>query len=125
MTLYLSRKLRFADAFADRYKRLFRLDERGGLSILEVGCGPGALAEALKRWYPGGQITGIDRDSRFVAFAKEHHPDYAVVAPDDPLVMGLVDRLNEKGFKTFGPRANAAILEGSKVFSKGDRKSVV
>ena len=41
-----------------------------------------------------------------------------VVAPDDPLVAGMVDALNEAGFKTFGPRANAAIIEGSKVFSK-------
>ena len=41
-----------------------------------------------------------------------------VVAPDDPLVAGMVDALNDAGFKTFGPRANAAIIEGSKVFSK-------
>lgn len=50
--------------------------------------------------------------------AKKLKPDYVFVAPDDPLVLGMVDRLNEEGFKTFGPRANAAILEGSKVFSK-------
>ena len=53
-----------------------------------------------------------------VALAKELKPDYVFVAPDDPLVMGLVDRLNDAGFRTFGPKANAAILEGSKVFSK-------
>lgn len=53
-----------------------------------------------------------------VALAEKLQPDYVFVAPDDPLVMGMVDALNEKGFKTFGPRANAAILEGSKVFSK-------
>lgn len=53
-----------------------------------------------------------------VALAEQLQPDYVFVAPDDPLVMGMVDKLNEKGFKTFGPRANAAILEGSKVFSK-------
>ena len=53
-----------------------------------------------------------------VKLAQELKPDYVFVAPDDPLVMGMVDRLNEAGFKTFGPRANAAILEGSKVFSK-------
>ncbi len=41
-----------------------------------------------------------------------------MVAPDDPLVAGMVDALNEAGFATFGPRANAAIIEGSKVFSK-------
>ena len=44
--------------------------------------------------------------------------DYAVVAPDDPLVLGLVDMLEEKGIPCFGPRKNAAIIEGSKVFAK-------
>ena len=53
-----------------------------------------------------------------VELAKKLRPDYVFVAPDDPLVMGMVDKLNAEGFKTFGPRANAAILEGSKVFSK-------
>ncbi len=53
-----------------------------------------------------------------VAFATEHRIDYAVVAPDDPLVLGAVDALNEAGIPCFGPRANAAIIEGSKVFSK-------
>lgn len=53
-----------------------------------------------------------------VELAEKLKPDYVFVAPDDPLVMGMVDALNEKGFKTFGPKANAAILEGSKVFSK-------
>ena len=53
-----------------------------------------------------------------VALAKEIKADFVVVAPDDPLVAGMVDALNEAGFATFGPRANAAIIEGSKVFSK-------
>ena len=53
-----------------------------------------------------------------VAFATENKIDYVVVAPDDPLVLGLVDRLEEVGIPAFGPRANAAIIEGSKVFSK-------
>lgn len=53
-----------------------------------------------------------------VAFAVEQGIDYAVVAPDDPLVLGCVDALEEKGIPCFGPRANAAIIEGSKVFSK-------
>ncbi|MBQ8933225.1 MAG: phosphoribosylamine--glycine ligase, partial [Lachnospiraceae bacterium] len=52
------------------------------------------------------------------AFAKENGIDYAVVAPDDPLVLGCVDRLEEIGIPCFGPKANAAIIEGSKVFSK-------
>ena len=53
-----------------------------------------------------------------VAFAVEKGIDYAVVAPDDPLVLGAVDALEEKGIPCFGPRACAAIIEGSKVFSK-------
>ena len=53
-----------------------------------------------------------------VTFAVETGIDYAVVAPDDPLVLGCVDALEEKGIPCFGPKANAAIIEGSKVFSK-------
>ena len=53
-----------------------------------------------------------------VAFAKENAIDFAVVAPDDPLVLGAVDALEAIGIPCFGPRANAAIIEGSKVFSK-------
>ncbi len=53
-----------------------------------------------------------------VAFAVENSIDYAVVAPDDPLVLGCVDALEAKGIPCFGPKANAAIIEGSKVFSK-------
>ena len=55
---------------------------------------------------------------RIVAFAVENAIDYCVVAPDDPLVLGCVDALEEKGIPCFGPKANAAIIEGSKVFSK-------
>ncbi len=53
-----------------------------------------------------------------VAFAVEQQVDYAVVAPDDPLVLGAVDALNEKGVPCFGPTAAAAQIEGSKVFAK-------
>ena len=55
---------------------------------------------------------------QIVEFAVSHGVDYAVVAPDDPLVLGAVDALEEKGILCFGPRANAAIIEGSKVFAK-------
>ena len=55
---------------------------------------------------------------KIVEFALANNIDYAVVAPDDPLVLGCVDALEEKGIPCFGPRANAAIIEGSKVFSK-------
>ena len=51
-------------------------------------------------------------------FARKNAIDFAVVAPDDPLVLGAVDRLEALGIPSFGPRANAAIIEGSKVFSK-------
>ena len=53
-----------------------------------------------------------------VDFAKTNGIDYAVVAPDDPLVLGCVDELEKEGIPCFGPKANAAIIEGSKVFSK-------
>ena len=62
-------------------------------------------------------IKATDIDG-IVAFAVENGVDYAVVAPDDPLVLGCVDALNEKGIPCFGPKANAAIIEGSKVFAK-------
>ena len=55
---------------------------------------------------------------KITAFAKENAVDYAVVAPDDPLVAGLVDELNAVGIPCFGPDKKAAIIEGSKVFSK-------
>ncbi len=55
---------------------------------------------------------------KIVEFAVENSIDYAVVAPDDPLVLGCVDALSEKGIPCFGPKGNAAIIEGSKVFSK-------
>ncbi len=56
--------------------------------------------------------------SAIVEFAKEKGIDFAVVAPDDPLVLGAVDALNEIGIPCFGPRKCAAEIEGSKVFSK-------
>lgn len=74
MTLYLSRKLRFDDYFFEQYNRMFQISKDEELKILEIGCGPGALAEALHRWYPKAQITAIDRDSNFVSFAKENIP---------------------------------------------------
>ena len=62
-------------------------------------------------------VSAIDIDG-VVNLAKEIKADFVVVAPDDPLVAGMVDALNDAGFATFGPKANAAIIEGSKVFSK-------
>ena len=73
-TLYLTRQLRFDDLFFPQYEKLFDLNKNAPLKILEIGCGPGALAQALHRWYPNAQITAIDRDSNFISFAKENCP---------------------------------------------------
>ena len=62
-------------------------------------------------------IGATDIDA-IVKFAYENKIDYAVVAPDDPLVLGCVDALEAHGVPCFGPRSEAAIIEGSKVFSK-------
>ena len=62
-------------------------------------------------------ISATDIEN-IVRFAVDEKIDYAVVAPDDPLVLGCVDALSEKGIPCFGPRKGAAIIEGSKVFSK-------
>ena len=61
---------------------------------------------------------GVKDIDAIVKFATDTAIDYAIVAPDDPLVLGCVDALEAKGIPCFGPRANAAIIEGSKVFSK-------
>lgn len=61
---------------------------------------------------------GVMEFDKLVAFAKENEIDLTVVAPDDPLAAGAVDAFEAAGLRAFGPRANAAILEGSKAFSK-------
>ncbi len=80
---------------------IFALPGNGGIAA-DATCVPIAATE-------------IDE---IVAFAKANKIDYAVVAPDDPLVLGCVDALQAEGIPCFGPNANAAIIEGSKVFSK-------
>ena len=62
-------------------------------------------------------IKATDLDG-IVRFAVENAVDFAVVAPDDPLVLGAVDALEAKGIPCFGPEKKAAIIEGSKVYSK-------
>lgn len=71
-TLYHSRSLRFSDAFRESYMKAF--DIRDGASVLEIGCGPGALAESLVRWYPASSVRGVDRDENFISFAREKVP---------------------------------------------------
>ena len=82
-------------------KEIFALPGNGGMEKDAVCVGIGAK-----------DIPAI------VDFAVKNSIDYAVVAPDDPLVLGAVDALEEKGIPCFGPRKNAAIIEGSKAFSK-------
>ena len=107
------------------------------MKLLVVGGGgrEHAIIKSLKKNPNVEQIfalpgnAGMDKDATcepigakdipaIVDFAVSNCVDYAVVAPDDPLVLGCVDALEEKGIPCFGPRANAAIIEGSKVFSK-------
>lgn len=81
----------------------------------EIACCPGNGGISYDAECYNVSATDIEG---VVALAKEIKADFVVVAPDDPLVAGMVDALNEAGFATFGPKANAAIIEGSKVFSK-------
>ena len=84
-------------------------------TITKIYAAPGNGGIAQDAQCVGIGALEIDK---LVAFALENQIDYAVVAPDDPLVLGCVDALEEKGIACFGPRANAAIIEGSKAFSK-------
>ena len=107
------------------------------MNLLVVGGGgrEHAIVRSLKRnpavqtIYAAPGNGGIAKDAvcvniaatdieKIVTFATDHAIDYAVVAPDDPLVLGCVDALEAAGIPCFGPRANAAIIEGSKAFSK-------
>jgi phosphoribosylamine--glycine ligase len=90
-----------------------KLKENPSVGLIYALPGNGGIARDAE-CVPIG-ATDIDG---IVRFAVEKSVDFAVVAPDDPLVLGCVDALEEKGIKCFGPRANAAIIEGSKVFSK-------
>ncbi len=85
----------------ENVEKIFALPGNGGIS---------ADAECVN-------IKATDIDS-IVSFAVDNKIDYAVVAPDDPLVLGAVDALEDKGIPCFGPSKKAAIIEGSKVFSK-------
>ncbi len=78
-------------------------------------CAPGN--GGISKYAECFNVSATDIDG-IVELAKKLKPDMVVVAPDDPLVLGMVDRLQAEGFMTFGPKANAAIIEGSKVFSK-------
>ncbi len=83
--------------------------------VNKIYCAPGnagigLIAECVP-------IGAMEFD-KIVAFAKEHAIDMVIVGMDDPLVGGLVDELEKAGIRAFGPRKNAAILEGSKAFSK-------
>lgn len=90
-----------------------KLRENDSISQIFALPGNGGIAEDAECIAIGA--TDIDA---IVAFAKDAGVDYAVVAPDDPLVLGCVDSLNAVGIPCFGPNKAAAIIEGSKAFSK-------
>ncbi len=83
--------------------------------VTELYCAPGnAGISAVATCVPIG-ATDVDA---MVKWAKENQMDFVMVAPDDPLALGMVDAMEEAGLKAFGPRKNAAIIEASKAFSK-------
>lgn len=83
--------------------------------ISELYCAPGNAGIAQVATCVPIRATAIDE---MTDFARKEKFDLVFVAPDDPLALGLVDRLQEAGIRAFGPRANAAIIEASKAFSK-------
>lgn len=83
--------------------------------VTELYCAPGNGGISEIAQCVDVKATDIDG---MVAWAKENAMDFVMVAPDDPLAMGMVDALEAAGIRAFGPRANAAIIEGSKAFSK-------
>lgn len=83
--------------------------------VERIYCAPG---NAGMEEYAECVDIGVMEFDRLTAFAKEKQIDMVVVAPDDPLVGGAVDAMEAAGLRVFGPRRNAAILEGSKAFSK-------
>ena len=83
--------------------------------VSELYCAPGNGGIAQVAQCVPIKATDVEG---MVAWAKEHAMDFVMVAPDDPLALGMVDALEAAGIPAFGPRANAAILEASKAFSK-------
>ena len=83
--------------------------------VTEIVCLPGNAGIAADAECVNIKATDIDG---IVGYVKGHPVDFAVVAPDDPLALGCVDRLHELGVKCFGPDAKAARIEASKVFAK-------
>ena len=81
----------------------------------KIYCAPGNAG--IAEFAECVNIKAMEFD-KLVAFAKENAIDLTIIGMDDPLVGGLVDTLEEAGIRTFGPKKNAAILEGSKAFSK-------
>ena len=81
----------------------------------EIFCAPGNGGIAKDATIVN--IGAMDIDN-MVAFAKDNAIDLVFVAPDDPLAAGMVDAMEKAGIRAFGPNANAAIIEASKVFSK-------
>lgn len=113
-TLHLSRSLRFSDLFKEKYTSAFSID--GRKSILEIGCGTGALSQALHRWYPEFSITGIDRDSAFIEFAKKQEANI-LFAEDDATNLSF----ENKSFDVTISNTVAEHIEPLKFFGEQNR----
>ena len=83
--------------------------------VKELYCAPGNGGIASLATCVPIKATDVDA---MVDWCAAHEMDFVVVAPDDPLALGMVDALEAKGIPAFGPRKNAAVIEASKVFSK-------
>lgn len=92
---------------------LWKLKQNPKITKMYAAPGNGGISELAECV----DIQATDIES-MVAFASENAIDLVVVAPDDPLVLGMVDAMEAVGIRAFGPRKNAAIIEGSKAFSK-------
>ena len=92
---------------------IYKLKENKNINEIHAVPGNGGISDiAVCHNIKATDIEGV------LKLAKEVKPNMVIVAPDDPLMLGMVDELEKEGFRAFGPCKNAAIIEGSKVFAK-------
>lgn len=92
---------------------IYKLKENKNINEIHAVPGNGGISDiAVCHNIKATDIKGV------LKLSEEIKPDMVIVAPDDPLMLGMVDELEKKGFRAFGPCKNAAIIEGSKVFAK-------
>lgn len=92
---------------------IYKLKENKNINEIHAVPGNGGISDiAVCHNIKATDIEGV------LKLSEEIKPDMVIVAPDDPLMLGMVDELEKEGFRAFGPCKNAAIIEGSKVFAK-------